>query len=158
MAEEDLVLIEAFTLRLLRDCSCTRPPVPVNIIGMLDPERGVEIREVELGLEQGEYALVTGTWIIRIDPSFNPRSRRFITLREGFHIALASRALVLETSHAGALDWLANYFAACALMPEGWVREVAARVQRDRIINLAGIFQVSQAAMRIRLAQLGLPT
>ena len=50
---------------------------------------------------------------------------------------------------------VADYFAACLLMPRTWVKNAWARGIQD-LPALAGLFMVSEDAMRYRLSYLGL--
>lgn len=52
---------------------------------------------------------------------------------------------------------VADYFAACALMPKAWVK-TAFYSRTQRVEELADLFQVSPRAMSVRLSQLGLTT
>jgi len=60
------------------------------------------------------------------------------------------------------LEAEANYFAMCLLMPEHLVKQEVEKIKLDltsdeALKKLAKIFDVSQTAMALRLAQLKLP-
>lgn len=155
---EDLPIVEALAERILRDCSCQKPPVPVNVVAMFDPSKPVRLEEVPMGLVRGEHKLDNGSWVLRINSAYGPRSQKFIVIREGFHILLAAGDAKIDSRSPAAVEWLADRFAAYLLMPERWVREIYTRVCRYKQpqITMEKIFEVSQSAMRLRLKELRL--
>lgn len=154
VSDADVDAVNVLAERLARESGSSRPPVNANIVGLFDPGRPVRVQELPLGHERGDCRREGDGWVIRVNSAYGPRSRRFILLREGFCILRETGAVRLQARQPAAVGWLADRFAAHLLMPEGWVRETWPRV-RD-LVNMAGIFQVSQAAMRIRLKELGL--
>lgn len=77
---------------------------------------------------------------------------------EVFHILAHSRATPVfrkqEIKEGLFNEMLADYFAGCVLMPEGWVKEKWAEV--NDLKQIAEIFQVTEVSMQIRLKTMGL--
>jgi len=150
---DDLELVKDLAAWALKQGSNAGPPVSTNLIGLLDPGRLVDIHECAME-KRGSHRLEGDSWIIDVNRELGHKARRFAIMHEGFHILYKNRPLNLHSYGAIALDWLADRFAAYVLMPEQWVRDLKPRV--ENLVNLAGIFQVSPTAMRIRLKELGL--
>jgi Zn-dependent peptidase ImmA (M78 family) len=96
-----------------------------------------------------------GQWVIGINKG-NPHTRRRFTLCHEFkHILDADRDKI---TYAGLTDLqreqVADYFAACYLMPKLWLRRAWTSGIQDPEA-LAGLFNVSQPAMQKRLRYLG---
>ncbi len=98
-------------------------------------------------------------WSIVLNPTDPPTRQRFSLLHELHHIISHPHRRRLFGASAASNDPLAeqtaDYFAACALMPKLHVKRRFGRgVQHP--LRLARAFNVSPAAMRYRLHQLGL--
>ncbi len=154
LVAEDLSLVQELASRALRHGGGARPPVSTNLVALLDPDRMVYIQEVAME-KRAEHLMEGDAWVIRVSKSLGRKARRFAIMSQGFHLVRRSRDLDLRSHGSAALDWLADRFASNVLMPEAWVRDL--RPKAETISNLAGIFQVSPTAMRIRLKELGLP-
>lgn len=150
---DDLELVKDLSAWALKQGSNAKPPVSTNLVSLLDPGRLVYLRECAME-KRGSHRLEGDSWIIDVNRELGRKARRFTIMREGFHILYKSRPLDLHSYGAIALDWLADRFAAYVLMPEQWVKDLKPRA--ENLVNLAGIFQVSPTAMRIRLKELGL--
>lgn len=151
-----MATVTLLTEKILRQSSCLRPPVPSNLVGLFDPGRHVHIQAIRCNGRRGGLWFQDGEWLIQVNAREPERAQRFTIFHEGFHILRQTGVLAVASDDPAAVEWLADRFAACLLMPEGWMREVATRVKRCRAMTMAGVFQVSQSAMRIRLAELGL--
>jgi Zn-dependent peptidase ImmA (M78 family) len=93
--------------------------------------------------------------------SREPRVRRRFTIAHelGHYYLAHQRTAFPEPGNDVQLEREANRFAACLLMPESWLRDywrayAGNRENRESVV--AGIFDVSQAALRVRLRELGL--
>lgn len=150
---EDLSVVQGVASRTLGRGGAARPPVPTNLVALLDPDRLLYIRQVAMD-KRAEHLLEGDAWVIRVNGALGRKARRFAIMSQGFHVVRRSRNLELRSCGSAALDWLADRFASYVLMPEGWVRELWPRV--ENVAVLAGIFDVSPTAMRIRLKELGL--
>ncbi|MGE5619073.1 MAG: ImmA/IrrE family metallo-endopeptidase [Sphingomonadaceae bacterium] len=149
----DLAAVHELAARALRQGGAAKPPVATNLVALLDPERLVYIRDATMEA-RAEHLLAGDSWVIRVNRVLGRNARRFAIMSQGFHLMRAARGLELQSHGTAALNWLADRFAAYVLMPEEWVRELHAKT--ENLASLAGIFQVSQTAMRIRLRELGL--
>jgi Zn-dependent peptidase ImmA (M78 family) len=101
-----------------------------------------------------------GRWLIGINQDDAPVRRRFTLAHEFKHVldhpfidgAYVDRKGRPSESRAEAI---CDYFAACLLMPRPWVKQAwVGGIQDQRA--LAQLFGVSEAAMALRLRQLGL--
>jgi Zn-dependent peptidase ImmA (M78 family) len=96
-----------------------------------------------------------GQWIIGINKGNSHTRRRFTLMHEFKHLLDAPRdrvtyGIITEDQR----ELIANYFAACYLMPQAWVRRAWTRGLQDPEA-LAGLFNVSTEAMDKRLKFLG---
>src|SRR5215212_1146576 len=96
-----------------------------------------------------------GHWVIGVNKG-NPHARRRFTLGHEFkHILDADRDKITYRGLAPAQrEAVADWFAACYLMPKLWLRRIWARGIQDPDA-LAGLFNVSRPAMDKRLRYLG---
>ena len=103
-----------------------------------------------------------GRWLIGINQDDAPVRRRF-TLAHEFkhvldHVFIDGAYLDAKGRPSDAkAEAICDYFAACLLMPRPWVKQAwVGGVQDQRA--LAQLFGVSEAAMALRLRQLGITT
>lgn len=103
-----------------------------------------------------------GRWLIGINQDDAPVRRRFTLAHEFKHVldhpfidsAYVDRKGRPSEARAEAI---CDYFAACLLMPRPWVKQAwVGGIQDQRA--LAQLFGVSEAAMALRLRQLGITT
>jgi Zn-dependent peptidase ImmA (M78 family) len=96
-----------------------------------------------------------GRWVIGVNKG-NSHSRRRFTLGHEFkHLLDATRDKVTYRNiNPAQREVIANYFAACYLMPKAWVRRAWTGGLQD-VEGLAGLFNVSVEAMKTRLTYLG---
>jgi hypothetical protein len=133
------------------------PPVPSELIGVFDESRKVEVRLVPLKALHGVVWLVRRGWIIQLNSRDSRRVRRYSLFHEAFHIACRITCPAcdkVEVRRTSFNEVLADYFAACFLMPKEWVEEYWPRVRDVRA--MAGRFDVPLRQMRRRLNQLNL--
>ena len=72
---------------------------------------------------------------------------------------LAAATFKTDKQYDDSEEWQANYLAKAILMPKGQVKRAfhsTTESNTNKIIKLAGIFEVSKQAMKIRLSELGL--
>lgn len=93
-------------------------------------------------------------WIIVLHLDDSPARQRYTLLHEFKHIVDHGAASRLYRSRWEA-EHLADYFAACALMPKPELKRVFCTITQD-VTALAEHFGVSRQAMQIRLEQTGL--
>ena len=99
------------------------------------------------------------SWVIVLNPTESKTRQRFTLLHEFKHIVdHTTKDLLYGTDSrrdAPAAERAADYFAACVLMPKMYVKRHWGRGPRS-VTAMAKRFDVSPAAMRYRLDQLGL--
>lgn len=150
-------IAERQALKLLAVLDQHAPAVNVGAIAELPR---IEVR-VEPGLPVSGFAQWTrGRWLIGINQDDAPVRRRFSLVHELKHAidhpfidrAYADRRGRPSEKRAEAI---CDYFAACFLMPRPWIKQAwTGGVQDQRA--LAQLFGVSEAAMALRLRQLGI--
>jgi Zn-dependent peptidase ImmA (M78 family) len=99
-------------------------------------------------------------WVIAINPDEPATRQRFTVLHEYKHIPdhyHPGLGGYLPTTMYGLspVEYVAEYFAGCVLMPKRWVK-TAYYDGIQRVRDLAELFDVSARAMEVRLAQLGI--
>ena len=131
---------------------------------MLDSEKITQLPHLELRFDEnlptsGMSFWNGQTWVILLNPTEATTRQRFSLLHELHHIICHTKQSLLFGENAArndpAAEQMADYFAACALMPKRHVK----RLHGEGIHNaqrLAHHFNVSQVAMKYRLDQLGL--
>ena len=154
-------LVELVSQRYLEMGRVCSPPVPTALIGLIDQRGITEIRTVPLKAYHGAIWHPQERWIIQVRADDTSAMKRFTIFHEAFHI-LAHCARCRTTPvfrKRGAIqgsfnELLADYFAACILMPRQWVREKWAEVKD--LDRMAEIFDAPKPAMCIRLRTMGL--
>ncbi|MGE5619575.1 MAG: ImmA/IrrE family metallo-endopeptidase [Sphingomonadaceae bacterium] len=153
LIDDDVSRVKDLAEKVLRNSSCSKPPVNVNLIGLFDPGKPVIVHPVPLNGHRGKLLDQGDEWHILVNRNDPQVSQRFTILHEGFHVLRRVRNVALASTGSD-LEILADLFAACVLMPEEWVRDRWPKVKE--LWRLASIFQVSQSAMKVRLQELGL--
>jgi Zn-dependent peptidase ImmA (M78 family) len=154
---EALRVAEQQANRLLELGHIFEPPVPMALITEL-PHIRVEDRS---GLPvAGSAHWTDGDWIIRLATDDHPRRRRFSLAHEFKHILDHPNRQVLyagfsEQNRQSRIEQIADAFAADLLMPKKLIRQAFTTGIQDPY-HLARLFEVSPAAMRLRLSRLGL--
>lgn len=97
----------------------------------------------------------SGRWIIGVNKGNPPARRRFTLAHELKHALDANRdAVTYKGITERQRELIADYFAACYLMPKAWLRRSWTNGIQDPEA-LAGLFKVSRQAMDKRLIALG---
>jgi len=151
-------LVELVSQRYLEMGRVCSPPVPTALIGLIDQRGITEIRTVPLKAYHGAIWHPKEGWIIQVKADDTSAMKRFTMFHEAFHI-LAHCGGTPVFRKRGAIqgsfnEMLADYFAACILMPRQWVREKWAEVKD--LDRMAEIFDAPKPAMCIRLRAMGL--
>jgi Zn-dependent peptidase ImmA (M78 family) len=158
--DEALQRAEVQASRLLSLQDISFPGVPSEIVTDL-PKIDVHLtRDMPVS---GSSHWEDGRWLIQLNEFDHPTRRRFSLLHEYKHILdhpfgdyIESVTLKGELlTHEQLAERVADHFAACVLMPKGWVK-TAFCSRTQKIDELAKIFDVSPKAMNFRLTQLGL--
>lgn len=163
MPERALTRAEAMQIAerqaaLLLDLSdVTVSPVPEGVITEL-PRVRVE-RRSPLPMS-GYTGWHKGRWLILLNSAEPIVRQRFSLFHEAKHLIdhpfIADAYARVDEDQAAWAEQLCNYFAACVLMPRAWVKSLYCNRRVQDLATLARRFGVSQAAMRLRLLQLGL--
>lgn len=158
---EALRLAELQANRLLELTVGYQAPVPAEIVTDL-PRITVEY-EIDMPCSGASaWDLRRRSWIITLNALEPDTRQRFSLLHEYKHIIDHGSAGLHANGHASVLgrdpvEYVCDYFAACALMPKRLVKQ-AWGDGIQRVSDLADLFDVSPAAMDIRLAHVGLTT
>lgn len=132
-------------------------PVSSEIITELPRLQVVSVNDLPVS---GAAQWVGGHWLISVAGHEHPARQRFSLAHEFKHVLDHPFRHTLYTDHHGCsnqdeAERLADYFAACLLMPKRLiVRAFTQGVQRPSA--LADMFGVSAPAIRVRLRHLGL--
>ena len=151
-------LVERLAQRYLRKHRLHCPPVPNELISLLDTEHAVEIRTIPLKSYHGAIWRIGDRWVIQLKSGDTPAMKRYTLFHEAFHILAHCRGVPVFRQRGVEVgsfnEGLATYFATCILMPREWVKEKWAEV--NDLHQMAEIFDVPKSAMCIRLRRLGL--
>lgn len=156
--EESLRVAERQAERLLALADVTAPPVPEGVVSALPR---VQVRRLSPIPVSGSTHWAKSQWLIVLNGAEPAVRARFSLMHEFKHaldnpfVRILYPATAGMTSHAR-IEQVCDYFAACVLMPKVWVRRAWATDRVQELDKLARRFGVSQAAMRVRLLQLGL--
>lgn len=164
-----LTLGDAYTVaerqatKALQLAGITAPHIRLDwILDLPRTEVQVEPRHNMSGLS-GSTAFSNGRYLIVINKNDAHARRRFTLAHEWKHLLdyTTSDVLYQQFGHGNAhqhertVERIADHFAACLLMPRTWVKNAWTSGIQD-IPALAGLFMVSEDAMRVRLTYLGL--
>jgi len=146
-------LVEGLAQAWLREAGIRCPPVPAEIVALVDEKNPVEIRQLLLKHCRGAIWHLKDSWVIQLNNQDTPFRQRFTLFHEIFHL-LAHRKATPVFSKRGAKEGafnelLADGFAAYILMPAEWVK--GKWVECQDLGQMAKIFQVPKQAMCIRL-------
>jgi Zn-dependent peptidase ImmA (M78 family) len=158
--DEALQRAEVQASRLLSLQNITFPSVPSEIVTELPK---IEVRLVRDMPASGSSHWEEGRWLIHLNEFDHPTRQRFSLLHEYKHILDHTLGSYIESKrikgemhdHEQLAERVADHFAACVLMPKGWVK-TAFCSRTQSVTALAEIFDVSPKAMNFRLTQLGL--
>jgi Zn-dependent peptidase ImmA (M78 family) len=159
---EAIHIAELQATRLLQLSDALDVPVPTTVITGL-PRIAVE-HDTDLPADaasgSSHWNWQRGSWIICLNPT-EPRTRRRFTLfHEYKHILDHGSPGITQISASlpnrkPVEEVVADYFAGCVLMPKRLVK-AAYYDGIQRPAELAELFDVSEAAVNVRLSQLGL--
>jgi len=152
-------LVERLAQKYLQRAGVHCPPVPTELIYLVDEQHPVEVRLVPLKIYHGAIWYLKGGWIIQLNRNNPPIRRRFALFHEAFHILAHHGAptVVFKKRECGGGSFnelLADHFAGSILMPREWVGEKWA-VGED-LDGMAKIFDVPRSLMWLRLREIGL--
>jgi Zn-dependent peptidase ImmA (M78 family) len=156
-AHEAQSVAERQALKLLALLDQHQPAVNVSAIADLPR---IEVR-VEPNLPFSGFSQWNrGRWLIGINRDDAPVRRRFTLAHELKHVLdhpFVSHAYLDRQGRPSEkrAEAMCDYFAACLLMPRPWVKQAWVNGIQDQRM-LAQLFGVSEAAMALRLRQLGL--
>jgi predicted transcriptional regulator len=145
--------------RLLTLHQVTHAPVPVEIVTEL-PRLRVE-QSYDLPVS-GSAHWDGGSWVLTINAAEYDLRQRFSVMHEFKHVLDHPTRHLIQGDRRAKLsseqiaEKVADYFAACVLMPKAWVKHAFCNERVQNIEVLARRFQVSPKAMSFRLSQLGL--
>jgi Zn-dependent peptidase ImmA (M78 family) len=156
-----LAELQANRLLQLRGVS-SDVPVPTTIVTEL-PRIAVEHdpdlpKDAASGCSTWDYQ--RRSWVISLNPTEPRRRQRFTVLHEYKHILDHGSPAIRPTGSPAtfqrpAAEVVADYFAGCVLMPKRLLTAAYYDgIQRPR--DLTELFDVSEPAIRVRLAQVGL--
>ena len=154
-------LVEALANRYLKQAKLVEVPVTTEFVNQFNITPGIEISLLHMKDTRGAVWSVDDSWIIHINSTDRPGEQRFTLFHEVFHIlALHIMTPILRRSSAEQsfpnelLEFLADYFAACILMPRELTRRKWAETKDVK--QMAETFQVYEWAVWCRLRFMGL--
>lgn len=155
---EALRIAELQAARLLELAGVGRPPVAEALVTGLPR---LQVERVALGDTSGAAQWSHGRWLILLNASESPTRQRFSLAHEFKHVLDNPFVRVLYPDIRGMAsaerrERICDHFAACLLMPRAWVKHQFCDDKVQDVRRLARRFEVSQAAMRYRLHQIGL--
>lgn len=153
---EHLIIAERQATQLLAELEQTEPGVSLDWLTD-DSLKNVDVVMTPRWRMESLSGMTTwrdGRWVIGINKGQPQARRRFTLAHEWKHVIDAHRdKITYQKITPDQRERIADYFAACYLMPKLWVRRVWARGLQDPEA-LAGLFKVSEPAMRRRLTYL----
>jgi predicted transcriptional regulator len=154
---EHLRIAELQAHRFLALVGVTQAPVPERVITELPR---LQVEHVSPFPVSGATHWSSGTWLVLLNGA-EPRVRqRFSLAHELKHIIdhrfaeLIFGSFPAQDRHALA-EQICDYFAGCVLMPRPWLKSTYAN-GLQHLPSLAQRFDVSQAAVQVRLSQIGM--
>lgn len=128
------------------------PPVPtVKLIKFFFPDSVIEMGNLAEEIFGCSF-VSNGVWRILVNRSLPDGAKRFTVLHELRHMVNGEPGSFNRGLEKNTEEKLANYFAACILMPARWFRKEWERV--GDVDKMAEIFGVSRAAVEVRLKTL----
>lgn len=152
---EHLLIAERQASRLHQLLGATGPSADLGWVTKLNTVQLVLQPRWKMGGISGLTTWDDGHWVIGVNKSHPHVRRRFTLAHEIKHLVDANRDKITYIGIADEQrEQIANYFAACYLMPLTWLRKSWMGGLRDPEA-LAGLFKVSPEAMNRRLSYLG---
>jgi hypothetical protein len=153
---ESMRIAELQATRLLALSGVEAPPVPDSVV--LDLPR-ISVERYDPLPMSGYTHWSKGRWQIVLNGAESAVRQRFSLIHELKHVIdhpFISTAYTRMNDPEAWAEQVCHYFAGCALMPRTWVKALFFNQGIQDVATLAGHFDVSRAAMRVRLAQLGM--
>jgi hypothetical protein len=153
---EAIRLAEFQAQKFLKLSGITEPSVPERIIRDLPKLHVAHLSPFPVS---GASNWANGRWVIAIKGS-EPASRQRFTLAHEFKHILDHRFVHViysafpEADRHQMIEQICDYFAGCLLMPRPWLKRLYFE-GLNHVPDLAETFGVSQAAMTVRLYQIG---
>lgn len=151
-------IIEKLAWKYISTGEINNPPIPYQLIHLLDTENHIVIREVPLKSLYSAIWYESDSWVIQLKNSAPDSVKRYSLFHEGFHILAHTNTKPIFKKRGidkGAFnELLAGYFAGCILMPKKWLIEKWEQLKD--IDSMATIFGVTRSSIYIRLRQFGL--
>jgi len=145
--------------RLLSLHGVRTPSVPIEIVTELPRIRVEQSYDLPVS---GSAHWDNGYWVISVNAGEFLLRQRFSVMHEFKHVLDHPTRHLIRGNHKLSADDMAekvaDYFAACVLMPRAWVKSAFYNERVQSVEALAEMFQVSPKAMSFRLTQLGLTT
>lgn len=154
---EALRVAELQSARLLAVARVVAPPVPESLITDLPRVRVQRLSPIPVS---GSAHWAKGHWMIVLNSAEPATRQRFSLAHELKHVLDGPITELLypgakgQSAHECA-EQVADFFAACLLMPRMWVKRLFCQGVQD-VGTLAKRFGVSRAAMEYRLVSIGL--
>lgn len=154
---EHLRIAELQAHRFLELVGVTEGPVPERVITELPR---IQVKHMTPFPVSGATHWSSGTWLVVLNGS-EPRVRqRFSLAHELKHVIDHRFAEIIYSSfppadRARLVEQICDYFAGCLLMPRPWLKSLYGS-GLQHVPSLAERFDVSQAAVQVRLSQIGL--
>lgn len=151
---------ERQAIKLIELLGVYQPAVDVGLIADLPRIQVVGRPTRQLGGLSGSSEWSKGRWLIAVNSDDSVTRRRFTLGHEFKHVLDHPFIGVLYPNRTGRssherAERICDYFAACLLMPRPWVKRAWGNGIHDQA-TLAALFDVSEAAMSVRLQQIGL--
>ena len=114
--------VEMLAGRYLKKGGVCSPPVPTEIISLVDQEHPIQLRPVRLKAHHGAVWHLKDGWVIHLNKDETSDIQRITIFHEAFHILAHRKTTPAFKKKRGPgedpfNELLANYFAACILMP-----------------------------------------
>lgn len=154
---ESLRVAELQATRLLSLSGIKEPPVPETIISELPR---IQVERIHPSPVSGAAHWAQGRWILVVN-GIEPRTRQRFSIGHEFKHVLDNPFVKLlypplpGVSSEARAEQVCDFFAACLLMPRRWLKKAWTTGSQD-VRSLARRFEVSQAAMQVRLVSVGL--
>jgi predicted transcriptional regulator len=153
---------ERQAFKLLELFGQREPTVDVSLIADL-PRVQVKVEpSLHTGGISGFSQWSRGRWLIVVNRDDSATRRRFTLSHEFKHVldhpfvtVIYSELGTTEAERDRQTEQICDYFAGCLLMPRTWLKRAWGNGVQDQAA-LASMFNVSEAAMAVRLQQIGL--
>jgi Zn-dependent peptidase ImmA (M78 family) len=154
---EALRLAELQAQRFLELVGVSEPSIPERVITELPR---IEVNRLSPFPTSGASQWAQGRWLVVLNGSEPLTRQRFSLAHELKHIidhrfGGLMYAKFPASDRNAMVEHICDYFAGCLLMPRPWVKRIYGS-GLQRLPDLAQRFGVSQAAMSVRLNQIGL--